>query len=99
MPVRIETERLVLTPEVQSDAEWLAELFSARGTPVSVAEAGARIAAMREMTSDHGIGVMVLRARDTGDPLGYCGIVLGRGSLGEPELAFELHRRAHCQGY
>jgi hypothetical protein len=31
MPLRIETERLVLTPEEPSDAEWLAELLNARG--------------------------------------------------------------------
>ncbi len=28
MPLRIETERLILTPENEQDAEWLTELFN-----------------------------------------------------------------------
>ena len=34
------------------------------------------------------------------DVIGYCGLIdSGRGSGGEPELAFELLRRARRQGY
>ncbi|GIG10070.1 GNAT family N-acetyltransferase [Catellatospora coxensis] len=33
------------------------------------------------------------------DVIGYCGLVDGRGSAGEPELAFELLRRVWGQGY
>jgi hypothetical protein len=32
MPLRIETERLLLTPEERQDAEWFTELLNARGT-------------------------------------------------------------------
>jgi RimJ/RimL family protein N-acetyltransferase len=100
MPVRIDTARLVLTPEVGSDAVWLAELFNARGTRRFTPEdAGKRIAAMQSTTAELGIGVLVLRARGTGEPLGYCGVVMGRGSLSEPELAYELLPRAHGHGY
>ena len=54
---------------------------------------------MQATTAELGIGVLVLRTRETGDPLGYCGIVLGRGSLEEPELAYELLPEAHGRGY
>ncbi len=99
LPLRIETERLVLTPEEEGDAGWLAELFNTRGSGrFSVEDARGRIAAMQAMTAELGIGVLVLHAR-AGEPLGYCGIVLGRGSLEEPELAYELLPAARGRGY
>lgn len=100
MPRRIDTERLVLTPEQHEDADWLTELFNTRGTErFTLEDAHERIAAMHLMTAELGIGVLVLRARGTGEPLGYCGLVLGRASLQEPELAYELLPRAHGRGY
>jgi RimJ/RimL family protein N-acetyltransferase len=100
MPQRIETERLVLTPEEPDDAGWLAELFTARGgRRFTVDDARERIAAMQAMTAELGIGVLVLRIRETGEPLGYCGLVVGRASPDEPELAYELLPAAHGQGY
>ncbi len=37
---------------------------------------------------------------DTGDPIGYCGLVYGGEGVGtEPELAFELLRAEHNRGY
>ncbi|MGY1841437.1 MULTISPECIES: GNAT family N-acetyltransferase [unclassified Modestobacter] len=100
MPVHLETARLVLTPEEPADAPWLAELFTARGSgPCTVAEAGERITAMQELWATHGIGALVLRRRPDGEPLGYAAIVVGRGSVAEPELAYELLARHHGQGY
>ena len=99
MPLRIETERLVLTPEEARDADWLSELFNARGAQrFSVDDARERIAAMERMTAELGIGVLALRTH-AGEPLGYCGIVPGRGSLREPEIAYELLPRVHGRGY
>ena len=100
MPSRIETERLVLTPEVPSDAEWFAKLLNARGTNTfTVADALDRIAVMTKTIDTTGIGVLVLRKRGDGEALGYTGIVVGRGSFDEPELAYELLPRAHGHGY
>lgn len=100
MPVRVETERLILTPEERHDADWLTELFNARGTQrFTLEDARERIAEMQSMTAKLGIGVLVLRTRTTCEPLGYCGIVLGRGSLQEPELVYELLPRARGCGY
>ncbi len=46
-----------------------------------------------------GIGALVLRKRPDGEALGYTAIVVGRCSLDEPELAYELLPRAHGHGY
>jgi len=100
MPLRIETERLLLTPEENTDAEWFTELFNARGTGTfTTKDARQRIDAMTATIEAIGIGALVLRTRPDGDALGYTAIVIGRGSLDEPELAFELLPRAHGQGY
>lgn len=100
MPERIATPRLVMTPQVPSDAGWLADLFTARGTGVVTPDdAAVRIAAMQELVAEHGIGARVLRLREGGEALGYCAIVVGRGSLEEPELAYELLPAAHGHGY
>ncbi|GIG23412.1 N-acetyltransferase [Cellulomonas chitinilytica] len=96
----LDTPRLVLTPQVPDDAPWLAELFTARGTgTVTVEAAVERIATMTRTRRDMGIGALVLRDRSTGDALGYCALVVGRATLDEPELAYELLPHAHGHGY
>lgn len=100
MPLRIETERLVLTPEEEKDAEWCTELLNARGAGTfTTEEARERIAAMTATIEAIGIGALVLRTRPDDDALGYTAIIVGRGSLDEPELAYELLPRAQGQGY
>ena len=34
-----------------------------------------------------------------GDFIGYCGLIVGRSSLDEPEIAYELIQRARGRGY
>lgn len=100
MPLRLESERLILTPQVPADAPWLAELFTARGAgAVDVAAALTKIEAMQSLVAELGIGARVLHRREDGEPLGYCAIVIGRGSVDEPELAYELLPSAHGKGY
>jgi RimJ/RimL family protein N-acetyltransferase len=100
MPLRMVTDRLELTPEVPDDAPWFTELLNSRGAgEFTEDDARARIAAMTETITTEGIGVLVLRRRNDGEALGYCGLVVGRGSLAEPELAYELLPRAHGAGY
>jgi RimJ/RimL family protein N-acetyltransferase len=97
---RLSTERFVLTLEELDDAPWLAELFTARGDgPVSVTQARERITSMHELTRTHGIGAYVLRPRDGGAPAGYVAVVIGRGSVEEPELAYELLPSHQGRGY
>lgn len=45
---------------------------------------------MHDLTDAHGIGAYVLRLRTGGTPVGYAAIVVGRGTVEEPELAYEL---------
>jgi RimJ/RimL family protein N-acetyltransferase len=46
------------------------------------------------------IGVLAVERKAARDVIGYCGLIgSGRGSEGEPELAFELLRRVWHQGY
>ncbi len=100
MALRLETERLILTPEEPSDAEWFAELLNTRGTGTfTVVDALERIAVQTRTIQDIGIGVLVLRKRPDGEALGYTGLVVGRASVEEPELAYELLPRAHGQGF
>ena len=100
MRLHIETDRLILTPEEAGDAEWFTELLNARDAGTfTVADALERIAVMTTTIETTGIGVLVLRQRTDGEALGYAGLVIGRGSLEEPELAYELRPRAHGHGY
>ncbi len=46
------------------------------------------------------IGLLAVERKTARDVIGYCGLIdIGRGSEGEPELAFELLRRVWRQGY
>jgi RimJ/RimL family protein N-acetyltransferase len=38
-------------------------------------------------------------ARDPADFIGYCGLIVGRSTVEEPEIAYELFQRAHGRGY
>lgn len=100
MPLRLETERLILTPEGESDVEWFAELLNTRDAGTfTIQDARERIVTMTATIAATGIGALVLRTRPDGDPIGYCAIIVGRGSLEEPEIAYELLPRAHGHGY
>jgi len=100
MQLRIETERLIMTPEAPSDAEWFTELLNARDTGVfTVADALQRIDVMTDTITTTGIDALVLRKRADGEALGYTALVVGRCSIDEPELAYELLPQAQGQGY
>ena len=44
--------------------------------------------------------MLAVERKSARDVIGYCGLIdSGRGSLGEPELAFEFLRRVWRQGY
>ncbi len=100
VPLRIETVRLVLTPQTEADAVWFTELLNARGGALfTEADALEKIRSMAETLATTGIGSLVLRSRADGTPLGYCALVVGRGSLDEPEIAYEILPRHQGNGY
>ena len=100
MSLAIETERLTLRLRDERDAGWYRELIAERGEDLpTLEEATTRLARFRDLTIEIGIGALALCRRAEGDVIGYCALVVGRCSLDEPEIAFELLRRFHGRGY
>lgn len=100
MALTNETERLKLSLRDESDAEWYQVLVGERGEEtLTLAESTARLARFRDLTIELGIGALTIRRRAQGDPIGYCALIVGRASLDEPEIAFELLREFHGHGY
>jgi RimJ/RimL family protein N-acetyltransferase len=100
MALAIETERLSLRLRDERDAEWYRELVGERGEDVpTLEEATARLTRFRDLTLEIGIGALAIDRRAEGDTIGYCALIVGRCSLDEPEIAYELLRRFHGHGY
>ncbi len=49
--------------------------------------------------AEPGLALLPIELRDSGEFIGYCGLIVGQGSYDEPELAYELAQRAHGHGY
>src|ERR1700738_2649178 len=100
MTLELETERLWLGQWAAADAEDLCALHAERGGgPTPIERAQAIIAAHVAAPARTGIALLTVRRRDAGDFIGYCGLIVGRASLEEPEIAYELFQRAHGRGY
>lgn len=101
MPDRIETERLILRPWTDADADWHRVMVTERGRPpADPATYSTRVVAeQRRRAETQGFGLYVVEVRAASDPIGYCGLTVGRSTSTEPELAYELLRRAHGLGY
>ena len=97
----IETERLSLALRTPQDAVWNLELLGEHegGTTLTYAEVEQRLADQEVAALEAGFGLLTLRRRAEGDAIGYCGLIVGRGTLDEPEIAYELLHRAHGNGY
>jgi RimJ/RimL family protein N-acetyltransferase len=100
MALDIETERLTLRLRDERDAAWYRQLVGERGDDLpTLEESRARLARFRDLTLETGIGALAICRRAEGDVIGYCGLIVGRCSLDEPEIAYELLRRFHGRGY
>jgi len=97
----IQTERLCLRLRDECDAVWNHELLGEHegGTAESVQDVRLRLAEQRIEARSSGIGLLTIRRRADDEPLGYCGLIVGRCSLDEPEIAYELLKRFHGYGY
>ncbi|MFD6880652.1 MULTISPECIES: GNAT family N-acetyltransferase [unclassified Streptomyces] len=100
MAYHLETERLILRPWAESDADDFRALLSERGkgTP-EVEHIRTSIAELLTATATTGIALLPIQRRDEGDFIGYCGLIIGRTTLEEPEIAYELFQHAHGRGY
>lgn len=107
--VALETERLLLRPWRVSEAAIQRELWTERDPRVPphrrIDAAGHPTVAdieewIRTTPSSASLGLLAVERKAVGGVIGYCGLVdSGRGSEGEPELAYELLRRFWGQGY
>ena len=96
----LSTARLTLSPQQPGDAPWLAALFTARGDGhVGIQAAGGRIETMTRTLATTGIGALVMRPKDGSPPTGYVALIVGRSSLDQPEIAYEVLPAAQGRGY
>ena len=100
MPFLLETDRLTLKLWEETDAAGYRQLLGERGVEMpSLDAATEEIRGARESAPGRGIHLMTLRLRGDDEFLGYCGLIIGRASIEEPEIAYELLRSAHGHGY
>lgn len=100
MASHLTTERLRLRPWAESDVDEYRALVTERGNGVPTVEnIRERITIQLAATTLTGIALLPIQRRVEGDFIGYCGLIVGRSSLNEPEIAYELFQRAHGRGY
>ncbi|WP_344238960.1 GNAT family N-acetyltransferase [Kribbella hippodromi] len=108
LPTELETERLRLRPWQPADAEahrglWIERdpralrRIDADGRPTVEEMRGWLIE--NPLCAAPGLGLLPIELRSTGEFVGYCGLTVGQASFEEPEIAYELARRAHGHGY
>jgi RimJ/RimL family protein N-acetyltransferase len=104
MEFELKTERIDLSMWEESDAAWYRQLVGERGVQRGVDmptldAARGKVISLRDRAVESGIALLTIRRRDAGDFIGYCGLIIGRSTLEEPGIAYELFRRAHRHGY
>lgn len=104
----LETDRLLLRPWRVPEAVVQRELWAERDPRVPphrrLDEAGRPTlhemeAWIRDGARAPGLGLLAVERRGEGDVIGYCGLIDGAVGAHEPELAYELLRRAWGAGY
>jgi RimJ/RimL family protein N-acetyltransferase len=51
------------------------------------------------LAANAGLGLLPIELQATGEFIGYCGLIVGAATFDEPEVAYELAKRAHGHGY
>ncbi|MGW1409813.1 GNAT family N-acetyltransferase [Streptomyces sp. NPDC002403] len=100
MPLQLDTARLTLRQWTEPDIDAHRALVAERGGGMPSIEDNRRmIDDQRAAAALTGIALLPVIRREVGDFIGYCGLTVGRASVDEPEIAYELFRRVHGQGY
>ena len=113
LPPLLRTTRLTLDGWSPADAGWYAALVAersasaaGRGEPPTprtsgrpTPEAAAGSVSSLAATVGTPLPLHPVRLGGTGAALGYCGLVVGRSTAAEPELAYEFLEAAHGHGY
>lgn len=101
MSFSIETDRLSLRLRGAEDAVCNLALLSEHegGTTAPLADVRESLVRQRRAALTNGIGLLSVQRRVEKDRIGYCGLIVGRGSFEEPEIAYELLPRIHGLGY
>ena len=103
--VVLETGRLLLRPWRVTEAVVLHELWTERDPRVPPhrridADGHPTVTDIEDRIQLSASRLLAVERKAARDVIGYCGLIdSGRGSDGEPELAYELLRRAWGQGY
>ena len=109
MPESLLTARLRLRPWTEDDAPMYRRLWAERdprslrvigadGRPTD-ADLRTKIRAQLAETSMSGLGLFAIERRADREFIGYCGLIKRDATPDEPEIAYELLRHAHGQGY
>lgn len=108
-PQHLLTPRLLMRPWQLSDSASVRALWAERdprSRRVIDADARPTVNEMRTRIQDQldestrtGLSLLAIERRVEGDFIGYCGLNVGEGTVVEPEIAFELCRAAHGNGY
>ena len=105
MPAELATERIHLGAWRAADVDDLMALVNERDTRTAAAprngrpnrgEVGERVKRRQSELADSGIALYAMRVDN--EFAGYCGLVVGRASLDEPEIAYELPLRFWGRG-
>ncbi|WIB78242.1 GNAT family N-acetyltransferase [Curtobacterium sp. MCPF17_002] len=113
LPSLLRTDRLVLDGWLTDDVGWYADLVAERsaaaarrGEPPTPRTSGrptaeSAAASVRALAATVGTPLPLhpVRVAATGTALGYCGLVVGRSTAAEPELAYEFLEAAHGHGH
>jgi RimJ/RimL family protein N-acetyltransferase len=101
MAFSIDTGRLSLRLRTKDDAECNLELLREHegGTMLSIDEVEQRMVEQNERAQIDGFGLLGIRRWYEESPIGYCGLIIGRGTVDEPEIAYEILPQFRGNGY
>jgi len=102
MAFSIDTERLSLRLRTTEDAECNLALLREHegGTTLSIGEVEQRMVERNIQALEEGFWILGIRLRNEERPIiGYCGLIVGRASFVEPEIAYEILPQFQGHGY